>query len=184
MTSPGDSGSGPDPSESPGAPPHDPEPVAPGTDGASADLPAAQLIPYLAANRGAFTDDALREAAAAAGYSTAAIDEAFERIAASSSGVSRVRVRARLIVLAAYGLTFIALSAGMSANGSGNAIPILAYSLVPFLLISFFLLRGRRTDAERAGLALAGLLAAPLVFLVIIGGLCLATGLPLHPVTF
>ena len=179
----GTAGTAPPPSAAP-PPPPDPgaAPSAPGQAYPSEPL-ANRLVDYIAANRSAFTDVALRDAAAAAGYPPEAIDAAFQRIAAPP-GAGPVRDRARLIILGAYALVFLVLSAGMAANNSSGGIAILAISLGLFLLLSLFMVRGRTNDAERLQLALGGLLAVPLVLLVIIGGLCLATGLPLRPLTF
>ena len=144
--------------------------------------PGVSLEEYIAENRSSFTPEALRDAAAAAGYSRAEIDAAFAHLG-ESPGAGPVRAKARTIILLAYGITFVVLSAGMITNSGGGGIVILGPSLGLFLLLSLFMIRRRNDDATRLGLALGGLLAVPLIFLVIIAGLCLATGLPLHPFT-
>jgi hypothetical protein len=143
------------------------------------------LVRYLETNRGRFTEDALMQAARAAGYPDDVLDEARARTRASA-GVAPVGQRVRRWILVAYLLTFALLTAGMfgseSARRYGGAFIgsiILAATLGVTLLVSLWWLRrqGGRIDPSAAGLA--GLLSLPLLLLVIVAGSCLATGLPI-----
>ncbi len=178
-------------------PPDPPEPIkapsppSPGTvttgpgAGHPDQSPASTLIDYIGTNRSAFTEAALRDAASAAGYTNEAIDESFSRIAAYP-GAGPIRARARKIVLLAYVAVFVVLYVAMAANRTlesevqtfGIADRILAISLGAFLLMSLVSLRERKNDSERLRLGVGGLIAVPVLFLVVITGICVGTGLP------
>jgi hypothetical protein len=160
---------------------HQPEPPQP--PGKARNLPRAEVLArYLEANRGSFTDEALVASAAAAGYTPDEIAEAHARLQAQDAAAP-VKATARRIVIGAYLVVYALLSAGMLANNFGGGAVILAVSLgIPFL-ISLAIVRGRGRLKPGTELALGGLLVLPLVMLVIVGGLCVATGLPFHPLT-
>jgi hypothetical protein len=137
------------------------------------------LHAYLMANRGRYTDDALLEAAANAGYRREVVLEAIAALPPLES-TAPTRKRAVLVVLGSYAVVFALLAASMAANGNGNLNVILAISMGLGALISIpFLRRGPRM-APGAQLAMGGLIAVPLVLLVLIAGTCLASGMPFH----
>jgi hypothetical protein len=89
-----------------------------------------------------------------------------------------IRSRARVIVLVAYGLVWLAFAAvflGRSTGyGTGPLLQvILSGALVFALLLSLVWIGGHRTDPSRAGRALVALLVVPVVLLVGVAGLCL-----------
>lgn len=144
------------------------------------------LYAYLERNRGKFTDEVLTEAVLKEGYTQEEVTAAFAELA-RAEGSKPVRARARLIVLAAYAITFAVLVFGMLtssyAMGSGFIGSIvLAGSMGLALGLSLLVVRHSKGDGSGGGLmALTGMLVIPVVLLVIVAGLCLATGLPFHP---
>jgi len=146
----------------------------------------AALRTYLEANRGHYTDEALTEALLKEGYSQADVEEGFAELARAEAS-KPVRARARRLVLVAYGLTYAILVFGMLGTGYGYGSGIigsivLAVALGLALALALWLVR-RSTDrgAEGGAAVMAGILAIPIVLLVIVAGLCVATGLPFHP---
>lgn len=140
------------------------------------------LALYLEANRRKFTDEALAAKALEAGYSQDEINRATEQLRSVESATP-VRKRARQVVLAAYLATYAALVAGMLLNPStyGAApigIGVLTAVLGVALAIALALVRSARPRAATQ-LALAGVLAVPVILLVVVAGLCVATGLPI-----
>jgi hypothetical protein len=144
------------------------------------------LYAYLERNRGKFTDEALTEAVLKEGYSQEEVTAAFAELA-RAEGAKPVRARARQIVLAAYAITFAVLVFGMLtssyAMGSGfiGSI-ILAVTMGLALGISLLVVRRSKGHGFASGpMVLTGMLVVPVILLVIVAGLCLATGLPFHP---
>jgi hypothetical protein len=146
--------------------------------GDRAAAPARQLEEYFAANRGRYTDEALSAAARAAGYADADIAAGLTR--ARARDVTRpVQARARTLIRGAYVVVFVVLVAAMAVN-SGVAFAIgtvvLLITMLFGLALSQYLIRNAAADA-----ALAMVLALPVVFLIVIAGACIATGLPFTP---
>jgi hypothetical protein len=145
----------------------------------------AALAAYLAANHGRFTDEALEKAALDRGYSSDVLAEA--RAARPADPGDAIRRRARRWVLAAYGITFVLLLIGMFANPAartygGNVIGaiVLALALGLALAIALFVVRRSRPgSAETGAMVMTGILAIPVILLVVVAGLCVATGLPI-----
>ena len=175
MTEPTKPSDSPSPTDPAGAPPADP---ALGSPPASA---VQRLAAYFTANRGRYTDEALEASARAAGHSDETIKAAFERARADAIAAP-VRDRARRIVLWAYVVTFIALTAGMAVN-NGPGLLASAGILLVSMLIGFALSRAMIRSAGPQA-AIAAILAGPVIVLVIVAGLCVATGLPLAPIRF
>lgn len=136
-----------------------------------------QLEDYLDRNIGKYTDEALTASARAAGYTDEAIQAGLARIRASGSS-EPVRARARQIILWAYLATFLVLSAGMVVNSGGSVAigaPILGISLLIGFAISRLMVRAASRSA-----ALGIILAGPVIILLVVAGLCVATGLPVR----
>jgi predicted permease len=151
------------------------------------DRSQGALIAYLEANRGKFTDEALTEALMKEGYSKEAVVAGFAAIAAADAS-KPVRARARNLVLAAYGITYAVLVLGMlttsanyGAGGIGTAVLTLTLGLA--LAISLWVVRRSKGKVDGGAMVMAGMLAVPVILLVIVAGLCVATGLPFHPTT-
>jgi len=168
-----------------GAPPPSPSETPPPAASTSRADQVAALAAYLAANQGRFTDEALEQAALDAGYPKDVLVEArAERAADPAVGI---RQRARRWVLAAYGITFVVLVIGMFANPvgrtyGGNVIGaiVLALTLGLALAIALFVVRRSRPSPDATGaMVMTGILAIPVILLVVVAGLCVATGLPI-----
>jgi hypothetical protein len=164
--------------ESPDASRTGPPPAFPGQ-------PVASLARYLEVNRDRFTDEALARAARDAGYTDAAIDEAMAGVRARAAAAP-VRTRATRAVLGAYLLTYAVLVGGMFASEfarkyGGHVVgAIILAALLGFaLLISRWWLRRGAVKAGDAATGMAVLLSVPLVLLVVVAGLCIATGYPI-----
>lgn len=168
--------------EAPQPSPADAPPLATST--SRADQVAA-LAAYLAANHGRFTDEALETAALDAGYPKDVLTEA--RAARAADPAFAIRQRARRWVLAAYGIVFLLLLLGMFINpaartygGSVIGAIVLALTLGLALAIALFVVRRSRPNtAETGAMVMTGILAIPIVLLVVVAGLCVATGLPI-----
>ena len=154
-------------------------PQPPGDDGTRVE----SLVGYLAAQGERYTPDALRHAAADAGYTPAEIDAAMELADArrqADTAARPVRARARWLVLAAYGLTYLAFAVGFltvpSQYGSGSiALAILTVVLGLSLLISILWVNRRRVTGTQLQGAIVALLVLPFVLLVAVAGLCVVT---------
>lgn len=141
---------------------------------------------YFESNRASFTEEALVQAARAQGYPEDVVDEARLRARASEASAP-IRQRARRWIQAAYLVTFAVLTIGILANeslrftGSYNwiAIPALGLTLGLALLVSFAWLRGRAGRAGDAATGIVVYLSVPIVLLVTVAGVCVATGLPI-----
>jgi hypothetical protein len=184
-----------------------------------------QLDRFLRENRGRYTEDALKDAAIDTGYPPPMVDAALAGLRERERPSMVVKTRARAIIVGAYALTFVVLSAGMFVNeGNSGALPIVILALVMAVALPFSLLwaAGRRgaagslvliivalsmgpvgwiiggaallaawwrrrngesssSPANLAELTLVGAIAVPTVVLLVIAGLCVASGFPLHP---
>ena len=169
----------------------DPGPPTPPLEGRDAKPRARRgyqlglVTTYFESNRASFTEDALAQAARAQGYPEDVVEEARLRARANEASAP-IRHRARRWIQIAYLLTFAVLTIGILANeslrftGSYNwiGIPALALILGLALLASFAWLRGRRTVGVGPG-GIVVLLSVPIVLLVTVAGVCVATGLPI-----
>jgi uncharacterized membrane-anchored protein len=146
----------------------------------------AALSDYFVAHAERFTPEALREAAAESGFATDEIDEAYRRAIErqrADESVRPIRQRARRIVLAAYGLVYLAfavlfLTSSNRYGGGVIALIILTIVLGIALLISVTWVNRRRPTAQQLEGALLTMLAVPLVVLVAVAGLCVASASP------
>jgi hypothetical protein len=149
------------------------------------DVRIASLTAYVEANRETYTPDALAASARAAGYTETEIEAALRagRIAAGTT--PQDRSRARRLVVAIYVVTylvfaFLFLRPESSAYGAGPiALIILAISMGLMLLLSFWSIRRSRPRATTASGIVTALLVGPLILLVAVSGLCVATTAPM-----
>ena len=146
----------------------------------------ASLTTYLEANRETYTPDALAASARAAGYTEAEIEAALVRAGRIAQGTTpQDRARARRLVVAIYvvtylGFAFLFLRPESSAYGAGPiALIILAVSMGLMLLLSFWSIRRSRPRATTASGIVTALLVGPLILLVAVSGLCVATTAPM-----
>lgn len=139
---------------------------------------------YLETNRARFTEEALVQAARARGYPEDVVEEARTRARANEASAP-TRHRARRWILAAYLVTFAVLTIGMlvseyaQRNGvAGVGTAVLTVTLGIALLLSLaWLRRGGKVGDGATGIVV--LLSVPIVLLVTVAGLCVATGLPI-----
>lgn len=141
----------------------------------------ASLSEYFEAGADGYTPDALRRAAGEAGFSPDEIEDAYSRAAKRRRAAEMtrpIRRRARWIVLAAYGLTYVVLAAlimggrnpyGIGYIGLGIFTLILAFALA----ISVDWIKRRRPSVERLEGALMTMLTLPMALLVAVTGICL-----------
>jgi hypothetical protein len=145
------------------------------------------LAEYLRANRDAYTPEALARAARAAGYADPEIEAAGEVAGETSATAAgfRPRTRASILVLALYGATFLGFAVVFLSKpsamqyGWGFALGILGVTLGLALLLSLRTIGRSKPRASAAGDAVAALLVLPVVFLLAVVGLCVATTAPL-----
>lgn len=161
------------------------KPKDPATRVGKASDRVASLSAYFLAGAERYTPEALRQAASEAGYSPAEIDEATRR-QRDEELAAPIRRGARWIVLAAYGLVYAAL--GVALLGTENrygfatiSLGVLTFVLLLALLISMNWVRGRHPTAEQLQGAMLTMLSLPLVLLVSVAGLCIATTRPFGP---
>jgi hypothetical protein len=145
------------------------------------------LAAYFEQHRGAFTPEALRSAAEATGYTPAEIEAALDRTAgqASRQAIGQVRSRARFIVLGTYGLVYVILAMALLSApnldiyAAGEfALIVLTVVLGVALLISIWWVNSRGRPTAGLEGALMAMLVGPLILLVAIAGLCVATTRP------
>jgi predicted small integral membrane protein len=139
---------------------------------------------YLETNRGQFTEEALVEAARAQGYPEDVVEEARLRARANEASAP-IRKRARRWVQAAYLATFAVLTTGMlvseyaqrsSSSYIGTAVLTVTLGLALVASLAW-LRRGGKVGDGPGGIVV--LLSVPIVLLVTVAGLCVASGLPI-----
>lgn len=143
----------------------------------------ASLSEYFVAGADRYTPEALHLAASESGFSPEEIEEAYGRATEhqrSDEMARPLRTRARWIVLAAYGLVYVAFAVSFLtfANRYGGgviALGILTVVLVIALSISMAWVKGRRPSTEHLQGAMMTMLAVPFVLLVAVAGLCVAS---------
>jgi predicted small integral membrane protein len=141
---------------------------------------------YLEANRARFTEEALVEAARAQGYPEDVVEEARLRARANEASAP-IRHRARRWIQAAYLVTFAVLTIGMlaseyaqrsSSSYIGTAVLAVTLGIALFVSLAWLRRRGGGTVGDRP-VGMVILLSVPIVLLVAVAGLCVATGLPI-----
>ena len=154
--------------------------------GVSRGYLVSNLVHYIDVHGAAFTEEALLESARRHGYPDDVVEEARARSHAKAASAP-TRQRARRWILAAYAVTFGLLTLGMLTSpyagqyGAGFVgTIILAVTLGLALLLSTGWLgwQGRKAWAD-AGASLVVFLSLPIILLVTVAGLCVATGLPI-----
>jgi hypothetical protein len=143
----------------------------------------ASLSEYFLAGAERYTPEALQKAASESGFSQGEIDEAYGRATRRQRDeevAAPIRSRARMIVLAAYGLVYAVLCVTLLGYDNRYGVAtislfVLTIVLALALLISVRWVRGRRPSAEQLQGALLTMLSLPLVLLVSVAGLCMAT---------
>jgi hypothetical protein len=144
----------------------------------------SMIVHYIERNQAQFTEEALLDAARGRGYPEDVVREAGARVRANTAS-GPVRHRARRWILTAYLLTFAVLTIGMltSPSGQNGTGPIGAGILAVTLAIAFLLSigwlgsRGRRIAGATPGMV--AFLAVPVVLLIAVAGICVASGLPI-----
>jgi hypothetical protein len=151
-----------------------------------------RLEGYLWSNRDKFTEAALAHAAEAAGYGpeeVAAAAQAVARRRADEAAAKPVKARARRIVLAGYGITWL-IFAFLFLRPDAPDIPsyygtrpvalgILAFVMLIAVGLGLAWVATRRPPAAQAERALAIMLAVPFVLLVLVAGSCIVVSRPL-----
>jgi hypothetical protein len=144
------------------------------------------LVNYLRTNGDAYTPDALAGAARAAGFTEAEIEAALAKAGriAPTAGPEH-RSRARWLVVGIYGLTFLVFAFFFlkpteynNYGAGGIATFILAVTMGLTLLLSFWSIRRSNPRATTANGLVAGLLIGPMILLIAVSGLCVATTAP------
>ena len=153
--------------------------------GVSRGYLVSNLVHYVEVHGAAFTEEALLNSARRHGYPEDVVEEARARLHAQAASAP-TRRRARRLILAAYALTFGVLAAGMLASGAARSYGagtigtiILAVTLGLALLLSMGWLgwQGRKASADAASIVV--FLSLPIILLVALAGMCVATGLPI-----
>jgi polyferredoxin len=169
----------------PGSPTPQLRELAP-VEGASRGFQVSRLVEYIETNRAGFTEEVLVDSARRGGYPEDVIEEARVRARAREAS-EPTRRRARRWILVAYLVTFAVLTLGMLASpyagqyGAGYiGTIILAVTLVLGFLLSMGWLGWRAGKASvEAGASLVVFLTVPVILLVAVAGMCVATGLPI-----
>jgi len=143
----------------------------------------ASLSEYFAAGADRYTPEALRRAASESGFSPDEIEQAYARAdeRRRADDLARpVRQRARRIVLAAYGLVYVAFAVPFLTFANRYGAGVIALIVLTVVLgiaywISVTWVNRRRPTAEQVEGALVTMLAVPLFLLVAVAGLCVAS---------
>lgn len=143
------------------------------------------LETWIKKHRGYFTDASLERIAVQAGYTHDEFIDAVAILEARSrdtAGIGPIRTRARWIVLAAYGVTWLLFAItylGPWATYYGQGLQtILTIALAIGLAISLIVIQLGRPDPGRADRAVTILLVVPVILLLGVAGSCLPfTGL-------
>lgn len=149
---------------------------------ASREEQLARVLRYFERNYGRFTEEAMVRRVRESGYPDDVIEEGRARLRTLDAS-QPTRSRARGWIYGAYLLTFVVLVTGMFTNESQSygaiGVAILAVTLgLAFLIARSWLgWRGRKLTDATTGFAV--LLSVPLVLLVIVAGLCVASGMPI-----
>lgn len=142
----------------------------------------AALSEYFEAGADRYTPDALRRAATESGFSPMEVQEAYARAAERrrAAEVTRpIRRRARWIVLAAYGLTYLAFAVAFLGDGINQYSFEIGGLVVLAMVLGVALFPSLRWARSR-GSTLLAMLVVPFVLLVAISGLCFASTGPTY----
>lgn len=138
------------------------------------------LEAYLEAHRATFTDEALTGAATAAGWDATVVETALGKVQGREA-VAPLRARARRIVRYLYLGGFVLLSAGMAINyGSGGiGLIVLFFALLVAYGLGSMWFNGKGVSRAMTNGDMFVLLSVPVIFWLVVTGLCVATGLPI-----
>ena len=162
-------------------------PTPGGAGGRVADDRAAALGAYLEANRGRYTDEALRRAATSAGYTDGEVDAALVALASGLPITPDQGLRARsslpvasavviLYVVAVYLLGF-GVGIGTSSSSFGNLVlPALLVVGIGGLLGTALLRERYPSVALGLGCGVVLAVVLPVVLLLVLLGICVVSG--------
>jgi hypothetical protein len=142
----------------------------------------AGLAEYFGENRDRFTSEALKRSAADAGYEPAEIERAWSRIAwgdpERAIGRSRTQpgVTALVTIVYVLGTWFGAIGLSFKATTAGLAAPGLLVALVGGVLVWAALREQSPSVARGIGIGVVLAIMLPVVFVLVLLGICLATG--------
>lgn len=150
------------------------------------------LIGYLWSNRDRYTEAALAKAAGDAGFTAEEIADAADEVARrrrDEIAARPVKARARRTVLAIYAVTFLVFAVLFLRPTGGEAtysrafapvaVGVLGFVMLVALLIGLAVIGAQRPSADRAEGAFGVMLAVPVVLLIVVAGLCVATTGPM-----
>ena len=168
-------------------PPTQPPTGSPGWAGATEDR-VDRLSAYFVEQGDRYTVEALRTAAADAGFTPEEIEAAAALVATrrqNAEAARPLRTRARWIVLVAYGLVYAALAVALlqapnlDNYGMGEfSLIVLTFLLGIALLISIVWVNRRGRSPARLEGAMLAMLVLPMILLLGVAGLCVATTRP------
>ena len=144
------------------------------------------LAAYVRTNRDRFTDEALREAARAAGYTDAEIAAAWSAAGNPSKSIPTERptnVGVVIAVAVGYAAGLYGVSALLGSMGVGDIAAAIGIGLVLAGIVGWVVLRDSRPSLA-AGLGWGVLLAVGLPIVIVLGllGICLvASSVPVVP---
>lgn len=157
----------------------DPPPTPGGGGGQVPSDRVAALSAYLEANRGRYTDDALRRAASSAGYTDAEIDAAALAVAAAGDGSAEpvrghgANAKAIFIVIGYFvGVFVVASILSFIAETSLLALPAMGLGLVLAVLASVMLRDTRPALADAFKIGVIIVIVLPLVLGLVALGVC------------
>lgn len=155
------------------------------------DIPAPSpygtrgLEDYLVEHRNRWTDDALESAAIAAGWDEAVVREVLAKVQAAERSMP-LRARARTVVSVLYLGGYLVLVGGMVISssarmygGAANGALVLTFFMGPAYLLARLWLGRKGVSASPSTADFAVLLSVPAVLWLIVGGVCVASGLPI-----
>jgi len=138
------------------------------------------LAAYVGTNRDRFTDEALRTAARAAGYTDDEITAAWSAAAGPATAIPgdrRIRTGIVVVTAIAYVIALYAANIGLSALAVGDIVGLVAIGGLLGGIVGWVVLRGTRPSLAR-GLGWGVILAVGLPLVVVLGilGICLVGG--------
>jgi hypothetical protein len=164
-----------------------PDESAPGSAwvGGSGDR-VGSLAAYFVDHAGRFTPEALHQAARDGGFSPEEIEAADARAVTALTAAEATRptrTLARRVVLVVYGLVYAAFAVALVTSSSLYGAGVIALVILTIVLgialwvsLAWINRRGRKTVNPDG--ALATMLVVPVVLLVAVSGLCVATTRP------
>jgi len=143
---------------------------------------AAALAAYREANRGRYTDEALRRAASSAGYTDAEIETAWSaQFPASAAAGAGSRPRARMLVAIPIAILYVVgvyLAASLLGSSAQYDLTLPAFIVAGIAGIAGWALLRDRRPSLALGLGLGVILAVvlPVVLFLVLLGMCIVSG--------